>query len=159
VPLSSHGPIGIEHVDEERTALETPPSDDRTFRTMTLPSRPDAVAPDGSEVRALLAVAGGGLAHFELGPGQTSTAVEHRTVEEIWYFLEGRGEMWRRSTEQEEVVGVSPGVCITIPRGTRFQFRAFGDQALAAVGVTIPRWPGDTEAILVDGPWRSTVKG
>ncbi len=126
---------------------------------MTVPARPDAVAPDGSDVRLLLAVAGGGLAHFALGPGETSTAVEHRTVEEIWYFLRGMGEMWRRSTEQEEIVGVSAGVCITIPLGTRFQFRSLGVDPLAAVGVTIPRWPGDTEAMLVDGPWRPTVKG
>ncbi len=124
---------------------------------MTLPARPEAVAPDGSEVRLLLAVAGGGLAHFELGPGETSIAVEHRTVEEIWYFLRGMGEMWRRSTDQEEIVRLSAGVCITIPHATRFQFRSLGDAPLSAVGVTIPRWPGDAEAIVVDGPWRPTV--
>ena len=117
------------------------------------------MAPDGSDVRLLLAVAGGGLAHFELGAGETSIAVEHRTVEEIWYFLRGTGEMWRRSIEQEEVVGLSAGVCVTIPLGTRFQFRSLGDEPLAAVGVTIPRWPGDSEATLVDGPWRPTAKG
>jgi mannose-6-phosphate isomerase-like protein (cupin superfamily) len=140
--------------------LENPPtSDHRRFRTMTLPARRGAIAPDGSEVRPLLAVGGGGLAHFELGPSETSIAVEHRTVEEIWYFLRGMGEMWRRSTDQEEIVGVSAGVCITIPLGTRFQFRSLGVDPLAAVGVTIPGWPGDTEAMLVDGPWRPTVKG
>jgi mannose-6-phosphate isomerase-like protein (cupin superfamily) len=138
--------------------LEKPPtSDDRRFQTMTLPARPDAVAPDGSDVRLLLAVAGVGLAHFELGPGETSIAVEHRTVQEIWYFLRGMGEMWRRSADHEEIVGLSAGVCITIPHATRFQFRSLGDEPLAAVGVTIPRWPGDTEALLVDGPWRPTV--
>jgi mannose-6-phosphate isomerase-like protein (cupin superfamily) len=139
--------------------VETPPNEDRRFRTMALPPRRDAVAPDGADVRVLLAVAGGGLAHFELGPGETSSAVEHRTVEEIWYFLQGTGEMWRRSAEQEEVVGVSPGVCITIPLGTRFQFRALGDRPLAAGGVTIPRWPGASEAMLVEGPWRPTANG
>ena len=36
------------------------------------------------------------MAHFELPPGETSTAVAHRTVEEVWFFLGGRGEMWRR---------------------------------------------------------------
>ena len=134
-------------------------TEDRRFRTMTLPPRRDAVAPDGSDVRLLLAVAGGGLAHFELGPGETSIAVEHRMVEEIWYFLRGTGEMWRRSTAQEEVVGVSPGVCVTIPLGTMFQFRSLGDEPLAALGVTIPRWPGDTESMLVDGLWQPTVNG
>ena len=114
-------------------------------------------APDGSAVRILLGLAGGGMAHFELAPGETSTAVEHRTVEEIWYVLRGRGEMWRRRGEEERVDALAPGTCLTIPLGTRFQFRALGDEALAAIGVTMPPWPGPDEAAVVDGPWRPTV--
>jgi hypothetical protein len=53
----------------------------------------------------------------------------------------GRGEMWRKQGGREEVVPVGPGVCVTIPLGTHFQFRSFGDEPLAAVGVTIPPWP------------------
>jgi mannose-6-phosphate isomerase-like protein (cupin superfamily) len=67
------------------------------METKRLGDEPDAVAPDGSDVRVLLALRRGGMAHFELAPGQTSVAVEHSTVEEIWYFLRGRGEMWRRA--------------------------------------------------------------
>ena len=59
------------------------------FQTMRLPPRPDAVAPDGSYVRVLLQLAGGSMAHFELGPRQTSTAVTHQSVEEIWLVLSG----------------------------------------------------------------------
>ena len=125
---------------------------------MALPARADAVAPDGSEVRVLLSLAGGSLAHFELGPGQTSIAVEHRTVEELWYFVGGRGEIWRSSGEHEEVVEVATGVCVTIPVGTQFQFRAADDEPLAAVAVTIPPWPGGEEATPVEGPWEPTVK-
>jgi mannose-6-phosphate isomerase-like protein (cupin superfamily) len=33
------------------------------------------------------------MAHFELGPNQTSKAVTHRTVEEICFFISGRGQM------------------------------------------------------------------
>jgi mannose-6-phosphate isomerase-like protein (cupin superfamily) len=128
------------------------------FHTKMLPARPDAVAPDGSDVRVLLTVAGGSVAHFELGPGRTSVAVTHRTVEEVWYFLTGRGEMWRKLGQQEEVVELSSGLCITIPVGTRFQFRAFGDKPLAAVGMTIPPWPGGSEATIVTGPWDPTVE-
>ena len=51
-------------------------------------------------------------------------AVAHRTVEEIWFFLAGRGQMWRRQDDHEEIVTVEPGVCLTIPLGTHFQFRA-----------------------------------
>jgi mannose-6-phosphate isomerase-like protein (cupin superfamily) len=127
------------------------------FETMRLPSRPDAVAPDGSDVRVLLQLAGGSMAHFELGPGQTSTAVTHQSVEEIWLVLSGRGEMWRRQGEREEVVSLQPGVCLTIPRNTHFQFRSLGDAPLAAVGVTMPPWPGEGEASTVHGPWTPTV--
>jgi mannose-6-phosphate isomerase-like protein (cupin superfamily) len=132
-------------------------SSGRTFETKRLPTARDAVALDGSDVRILLGVTGGGLAHFELAAGETSTAVTHRTVEEIWYFLRGHGEMWRRRGRVEEVVGVSAGVCITIPLGTCFQFRAFGDEPLSAIGATIPPWPGEAEAIVVVGPWAPTV--
>lgn len=66
------------------------------FTTRRLSSEPDVVAPDGSDVRILPGLAGGGMAHFELAPSETSRAVAHRTVEEIWFFLSGRGEMWRR---------------------------------------------------------------
>ena len=76
------------------------------FSTKRLPDTPDAIAPDGSDVRVLLELAGGGLAHFELAPGETSTAVAHRSVEEIWFFLSGRGEMWRKQDQSEEVVPV-----------------------------------------------------
>lgn len=123
------------------------------FDTRALPARPDAVAPDGSHVRVLGRLRGGSAAHFELPPGATSIAVAHRRVDEIWYFLTGRGEIWRKSEAQEDVVPVGPGVCITIPVGTSFQFRALGDEPLTAFGVTMPPWPDEGDADLVEGPW------
>src|SRR5512138_2827877 len=116
-----------------------------TFETTHLPMERSAVAPDGSDVRILLGLKCGGMAHFELAPGQISKAVTHRTVEEIWFFLTGRGQMWRRLAGQAQVVDVYPGVCLTIPLGTHFQFRSRGDEALAAIGVTMPPWPGEGE--------------
>jgi len=127
------------------------------FETKRLGAARDAVAPDGSDVRVLLSLAGGSMAHFELAPRQTSRAVNHRTVEEIWLVLAGRGEMWRRQDEREAVVPLQTGVCLTIPRGTHFQFRSLGDVPLAAVGVTMPPWPGEGEAMIVEGPWTPTV--
>lgn len=123
------------------------------FETVLLPGVRDAPAPDGSDVRLLPGLAGGGMAHFQLAPGRTSVAVAHRTVEEIWFFVGGLGQMWRRQGDREEVVTVAPGVGITIPVGTHFQFRALGTEPLAAVGVTMPPWPGPDEAYPVDGPW------
>jgi mannose-6-phosphate isomerase-like protein (cupin superfamily) len=127
------------------------------FRTLHLPAARDTVAPDGSDVRVLLGLKGGGMAHFELAAGQTSTAVTHRTVEEIWLVLSGRGEMWRKHGEREETVTLERGVCISIPLGTHFQFRSTGTEPLAAVGVTMPPWPGEGEAIVVRGRWQPTV--
>lgn len=128
------------------------------FATKQLPTERDAVAPDGSDVRILLGLKGGGLAHFQLPPDHTSTAVTHRTVEEIWFFLSGRGEMWRKQEGQQEiVVPVESGVCLTIPLGTHFQFRTLGEEPLSAVGVTMPPWPGEGEAVVVQGKWEATV--
>lgn len=129
-----------------------------SFGTKQLPGARDVVAPDGSDVRVLLGLARGGMAHFVLAPGQVSTAVTHRTVEEIWYVLSGRGEMWRRQGDREEVVAMAPGVCLTIPLGTHFQFRSLGTEELAAVAVTMPPWPGDGEALVVAGKWQPTVR-
>jgi mannose-6-phosphate isomerase-like protein (cupin superfamily) len=48
-------------------------------------------------------------------------------------------------------------MCLTIPLGTRFQFRSSGDDPLSALAVTMPPWPGEGESIFVDGPWQTTV--
>ena len=79
------------------------------------------VAPDGSDVRILLQLSRGGMAHFELGAGQVSRAVAHH--------------------------------CLSIPAGTHFQFRAASTGPLAAVGATMPPWPGTDEANEVPGAW------
>jgi mannose-6-phosphate isomerase-like protein (cupin superfamily) len=128
------------------------------FETMTLPDDRTVAAPDGSDVRVLLAVRGASLAHFELAPGQTSRAVVHRTVDEIWYVVGGHGEMWRRRGDEEAVVDLAPGTCLTIPVFTHFQFRATGDEPLQVIGTTSPPWPLDRdEADPTDGPWTPTV--
>ncbi len=127
------------------------------FETKTIGEKPDAIAPDGTAVRLLCQLPGGSFAHFELSAGAVSRAVAHRTVEEIWYFVSGRGEVWRGGEGVESVVAVQPGVCLTIPLGVSFQFRAGVDSPLAFVAATMPPWPGDDEALAVEGPWRPTV--
>jgi mannose-6-phosphate isomerase-like protein (cupin superfamily) len=127
------------------------------FETLDRQHAPTVVAPDGSAVRPLLGLAGGSMAEFELAPGQTSAAVTHRTVDEIWYVLHGRGEIWRRQGAHEEVVPLEPGVCLTILVGTHFQFRALGEGPLTVLGVTMPPWPGAGEATAATGPWTPTV--
>jgi mannose-6-phosphate isomerase-like protein (cupin superfamily) len=118
-----------------------------------LPDLPDVIAPDGSEVRILCGLRGGSMAHFSLSPGKVSKAIMHRTVEEIWYFVAGEGEMWRSDGRQELVIALRPGLSLTIPVGTSFQFRSTGSRALEAVAITMPPWPGEDEAVLVKGVW------
>jgi len=127
------------------------------FATTRIPALPTEVAPDGSAVRILLGLSGGTMAHFELPAGGTSRAVSHRTVEEVWLVLSGRGELWRKQAAREEIVELEAGVCVSLPRGTHFQFRASTHEALTIVAATIPRWPGDEEAERVPGPWRSSI--
>lgn len=123
------------------------------FQTMRLPALRDAVAPDGSDVRVLLRFDGGSMAHFELAPGRTSQAVAHRTVDEIWFVLAGRGEIWRQQGDREETATLEPDVCVSIPVGTRFQFRSTGAGPLAVIAITMPAWPGEDEAFEVEGRW------
>src|SRR3954454_16496357 len=130
---------------------------DGSWKTMRLPAQRTGVAPDGSDVRALLEVSGG-APPLRTRFWRISIPVRHRTIEEIWYFLAGRGQMWRKHDDREEIVDVFRDVCLTIPVGTHFQFRSCGDETLAAIGATIPPWPGTGEAIPVKGVWTPTVK-
>lgn len=127
------------------------------FSTRAAATLPDAVAPDGCQVRVLCASGRGSMALFTLAPGAVSRAVAHRSVEEIWYVIRGRGRMWRRDSAHERIVDLVPGLSITIPAGTSFQFRCDGQEALEAVGVTMPPWPGIDEAYPVEGIWPATV--
>src|SRR5215470_15448869 len=129
------------------------------FASKLLPTQRDVEAADGSDVRILLKLDGGSMAHFELAPGQTSKAIVHRTVEEIWYVVSGRGQMWRQQDGEASVVDLHPGVCLTIPLGTRFQFRAHGQEPLAAVAISMPPWPenAEGEATVVPGAWLPTA--
>jgi mannose-6-phosphate isomerase-like protein (cupin superfamily) len=123
----------------------------------SLAPAPDVIAPDGSEVRLLAAASRGGMAHFRLSAGLASKPVRHRTVEELWFFIGGEGEMWRKRGAEELTVPVRAGVSLAIPPGTAFQFRATGDAPLEAVAVTMPPWPGMEEAEAAEGIWPATA--
>ena len=123
------------------------------FETLHADGAPVVAAPDGSDVRLLLGLAGGGVARFDLAAGRTSVAVTHRTVEEIWTIVAGSGEMWRSQGGREAITALSPGVCVTVPLGTHFQFRSIGPGPLQALAVTMPPWPGADEAVAVPGKW------
>lgn len=104
------------------------------------------------------------LCEVFLAAGQVSRPVWHRRVEEIWYVLEGRGEVWRCPPEIEDgrrvpPVAVSADDVLTIPTGWRFQFRASREAPLRFLCFTTPPWPGPDEAQPAEsgGPWTPTV--
>jgi mannose-6-phosphate isomerase-like protein (cupin superfamily) len=126
------------------------------FETRRIGGEPDVIALDGSQVRLLCGLGRGGMAVFSLKPQQVSRAVAHRTIEEIWYFVAGRGRFWRRLGETEEIAEVEAGISVSIPTGVHFQYRCDGSEPLVAVAVTMPPWPGGNEAYPVDGIWPAT---
>ena len=123
------------------------------MQTKYLPQAYDCLAPDGSEIRVLAATERGSFVHCTLPPGAVSQAVAHRLVEEIWYFIRGRGQVWRKLGELEEVVDVFPGVSLTIPTGAHFQFRSLADEPMEFLLTTMPPWPGEDEAYRVKDYW------
>jgi mannose-6-phosphate isomerase-like protein (cupin superfamily) len=126
--------------------------------TQSLENAPVVIAPDGSTVRPLCQLSGlGSFAHFQLEPGEVTKAVSHATVQEIWYIIGGAGRMWRHQQGHEPTIeNLRPGICLTIPLGTTFQFRADSpDEPLQVVAVTMPPWPagGEEEARPEQGCW------
>ena len=126
------------------------------MQTNQLPDDYTVLAPDGSEIRELVGVEGGGMVHCTLRSGKTSIAVAHRTVEEVWYFVKGQGQVWRNQEGRESIVDASPGTALTIPLGASFQFRNTGAGELCFIIVTIPPWPGAEEGYEVEGPWSAS---
>lgn len=122
--------------------------------TASLKEDPDYLAPDGSEIRLFSKLRGGGLCHCTLPPGRTSLAVAHKTVEEIWYFVQGRGQVWRKLGSCDVEVDVHCGVSLSIPVGTQFQFRNTGNVPLCFIIVTMPPWPDPSEAVRVEDHWK-----
>lgn len=124
----------------------TPPPAGRASR------EPDTIAPDGSEIRLLATIVQGAtrasLCEVRLGPGAVSRPVSHRSVEEIWYVVEGRGDIWRCPPgARADPVEVGPGDSLVIPAGWRFQFRAAPSGPLRLLCYTSPPWPGPDEAL------------
>jgi mannose-6-phosphate isomerase-like protein (cupin superfamily) len=123
------------------------------METISLKEKYDHLAPDGSEIRLLVNSETGGLCHCTLLPGKVSQAVKHRHVTELWFFIEGAGEVWRKKESQEMITAVCSGTSLTIEPGICFQFRNLGKIPLKFIIATIPQWPGPEEAESVHGNW------
>ena len=124
------------------------------FESNRVKAEYDALAPDGSEIRLLHSLSAVSVVRCSLPPGAVSIPVRHRTVEEVWVFLSGQGQVWRKQGEREAVLDVQAGVSLTIPLGTRFQFRNTGGAPLEFIIATSPPWPGEDEAVVLGaGRW------
>jgi mannose-6-phosphate isomerase-like protein (cupin superfamily) len=123
------------------------------MKTKRLAQAAAEIAPDGSQIRELLALRGASCVHCTLQAGRTSRAMRHRSVEEIWFVLNGRGKLWRKRGFAEQVVNLAPGLCAAIPSGVHFQFRNTGRGPLKLLLCTVPPWPGNAEAIRVEDHW------
>ena len=127
------------------------------MKTTMLPDRPEAKSPAGADIRFLMAGETGNMIHSTVPPRQVNRATRHATVSEFWFVLEGRGEIWRDDGRESCLTPLLPGTSIDIPVGTAFQYRTTGDADLKFICVTMPPWPGDSEATHVDGAWPPTV--
>jgi mannose-6-phosphate isomerase-like protein (cupin superfamily) len=77
----------------------------------------------------------------------------HQTIGEIWYCIQGQGEVWLKQGDQERQEAVYPGICFTIPEGVHFQVRNIGSEPLCFIITTMPPWPGEYEWIRVEDHW------
>ena len=126
-----------------------------TFESKRIGEKVDVYAPDGSEIRLLPQLTGGSMVHGRLPVGKVTQAVRHHRVEELWYILSGKGEMWRKQGEHEEITLLEAGLALSIPIGTTFQFRNIGTEALEFILVTMPPWAGPEDATLEENHWKS----
>ena len=113
----------------------------------------DYCAPDGSEIFELSKGTHGSLCQCILPEAATSQAVSHKTVEELWYFLSGEGEVWRDGLSHNVPVVVRAGFSLVIPAHTPFQFRNTGSGPLTFLITTMPPWPGPDECRTENGYW------
>ncbi len=113
---------------------------------------PDAIAPDGAEIRVLIDTPQGAtrlsIAEALVRPGERTACVSHRTIEEIWYVVQGSGCFHRFSPDggAEQMAEVAPGDALLIPQEYRFWVENTGPGDLVFLCCDTPPWPGEGEA-------------
>lgn len=126
------------------------------MKTNKLPEKAEDKSPAGADIRYLMNGVTGNMIHSTVPPYQINRATVHATVSEFWYVLEGHGQIWRDNGDEREITDLVPGIAIDIPVGTKFQYRNMGDADLKFICVSMPRWPGDSEATFIEGVWQPT---
>ncbi|MGW8143628.1 MAG: cupin domain-containing protein [Anaerolineales bacterium] len=127
------------------------------MKTVMLPKKPEAKSPAGADIRFLVGGETGNMIYSTVPAHQINKATVHATVSEFWYILEGHGEIWRDDGVENGVTALVPGTSIDIPVGTAFQYRNVSDVDLKFICISMPPWPGDSEATYVEGVWQPTI--
>lgn len=127
------------------------------METVNLPTQTDARSPAGADIRYLINGKTGNMIHSTVPPNQVNKATVHATVDEFWYVLEGHGEIWRDDGEESSITPLVPGTSIDIPAGTAFQYRNVSDSDLKFICISMPPWPGESEATYIEGIWQPTI--
>ena len=122
-----------------------------------VPDEFDAKSPAGAEIRFLMDGKTGNIIHSTVPRHQVNKATVHATLSEFWYVLEGHGEIWRDDGKERNITVLVPGTSIDIPVGTAFQYRNVSSVQLKFICITMPPWPGESEATFVNGIWHPTV--
>lgn len=113
----------------------------------------DYLAIDKSEIRLLVKNDLGSLDHGTFAPGEVSIAGYHQTVQEFWYIISGRGQMWQKKGNDEKIFDLVPGSSIIVYPRTHLQFKNDGNEKLTFILVCLPPWPGKDEFIKIKGYW------
>jgi mannose-6-phosphate isomerase-like protein (cupin superfamily) len=127
------------------------------MQTTMLPDEANGKSPAGADIRFLMHGMTGNMIHSTVPPHQTNRATVHATVSEFWYVLEGHGEIWRDDGDESNITVLVPGISIDIPVGTAFQYRNVSDVELKFICISMPPWPGESEALFVENIWQPTI--
>lgn len=128
------------------------------MKTTTVETAERGRSPLGAHIRFLADGRHGNMIHSTVPSGMVGRACRFRTVDEYWFVLSGEGEIWRKAADgRESITPLIADVCVDIPLGTAFQYRCTGDVPLVFTCTAMPPWPGDEEALIVDGPWPPSV--
>jgi mannose-6-phosphate isomerase-like protein (cupin superfamily) len=125
---------------------------------MSMPKRhraqaPDAIAPDGAEIRVLVSGPDDGATRLSLAEalGGRTRKVYHQTIyEEVWYILQGTGTMHLQAPHaaEEEVFQVVAGDAVLIAPRHGFWVQNTGEVDLIWLCCGSPPVPGAEEAQL-----------
>ena len=112
---------------------------------------PSFTTKDGSEIRELLAyrnscIANQSLAESRLPPGASTTPHYHPRAEEIYYILEGQGQM----RIGREASSVGRGDAIAIPPGEIHQIMNTGRETLLFLCCCAPGYEHEDTVLVED---------